>query len=356
MLPDYMPIVAARMAGDGYSPVYHERELTAPVDLCDARGNLDPAAVGWSRRPLVTANLRGHWPRKKRWNFWNWIGPEAVLSLTVADIDVASFCAVAFVDFTSGQSIERMNVRRSGFTTMPEHVGGGVAWRSPAITCAVGGGDGELAVAIECADVQGVPLHADFAMRPPAGHESLNVVVPWTCKRFQLNSKHNTVPCAGSLRVGDRPYTLRPETWHGVQDWGRGIWPYRSFWNWAVCTGVQDGAAVGVNMGGKWTTGTGANENGILLDGRLYKVMEDLEWTYDVADPRALWRVRAPHSGAIDLALTPMHAKNVGINLGLLATGGTCVFGRWHGVVRAADREIDIDGLIGWAEEFAHRW
>lgn len=346
-----MPIVAGRMAS-GYSPVYRERELTEPVELCDARGNVNPAALGWSRRPVVTANLRGHWPRKKRWNFWNWISPEAVLSLTVADIDIASFCAVAFIDFETGQSIERMDVRRSGFTVLPRHVDGGVIWQSGAMTCAIGDGD----VAIECGDVQGVPLRADFAMQAPRDHESLNVVVPWSARRFQLNSKHNTLPCTGSLRVGDRRYTLQPETWHGVQDWGRGIWPYRSFWNWAVCTGVQDGVAVGVNMGGKWTTGTGANENGILLDGRLHKVMEDLEWTYDLADTRAVWRVRAPHSGAIDLSLTPLHAKKVGLDLGLLATGGTCVFGRWHGVVRAADREICIDGLLGWAEEFAHRW
>ena len=40
----------------------------------------------------------------------------------------------------------------------------------------------------------------------------------------------------------------------------------------------------------------------------------------------------------------------------LLATGGTCVFGTWRGRVRAADRDVAIDGLIGWAEEFAHRW
>ena len=105
-------------------------------------------------------------------------------------------------------------------------------------------------------------------------------------------------------------------------------------------------------MGGKWTTGTGSNENGILVDGRLHKVMEDLEWTHDPSQ----WRVRAPHSGAIDLTLTPIYPKTTRLNLGLLATGGTCAFGSWNGTVRAADREIAIDGLIGWAEEFAHRW
>jgi hypothetical protein len=44
------------------------------------------------------------------------------------------------------------------------------------------------------------------------------------------------------------------------------------------------------------------------------------------------------------------------MNLGVLATGGVCAFGRWRGVVRAEGRELAVDGLMGWAEEFAHRW
>jgi hypothetical protein len=149
---------------------------------------------------------------------------------------------------------------------------------------------------------------------------------------------------------------MHPERCHGVQDFGRGVWPYRSFWNWAVGTGVQDGELVGVNMGARWTTGTGSNENAILLAGRLYKVMEDLEWRYEPANWMEPWRVRAPHSEMIDLTLTPTLSKRVGVNLGVLATGGTIAFGTWNGVIRAAGREVRIDHLAGWAEEFAHRW
>ncbi|MEV5398578.1 hypothetical protein AB0N26_20700 [Streptomyces cellulosae] len=36
-----------------------EREITSPVDLCLPDGRLNPAAVGWTRRPLHRANLRG---------------------------------------------------------------------------------------------------------------------------------------------------------------------------------------------------------------------------------------------------------------------------------------------------------
>ena len=42
-LPDYMPILNDRMARGDYLPHYEEREITEPVDLCDAHGYLNPA-------------------------------------------------------------------------------------------------------------------------------------------------------------------------------------------------------------------------------------------------------------------------------------------------------------------------
>ena len=102
VLPDHLPILDGRGTGTLPGPVYAEREITEEVDLCDASGRLNPAAVGFARRPLVRANLSGHWPRKKRWNFWNWIGPDFVFSVTRADIDLASFCAFTLTDFRDG--------------------------------------------------------------------------------------------------------------------------------------------------------------------------------------------------------------------------------------------------------------
>ncbi len=51
-----------------------------------------------------------------------------------------------------------------------------------------------------------------------------------------------------------------------------------------------------------------------------------------------------------------MVAHRSQISLGLFATGGVCCFGRWHGTLRFDGREVRVHDLIGWAEEFAHRW
>jgi hypothetical protein len=352
-----MPIVAARATGDGDGSRYVEPEIIQPVDLCDAQGRLNPAAVGWSRSPLVRANLRGHWPRKKRWNFWNWISPRFVFQVTLADIDYAAFCQGTLIDFDSGRTFAATAIARPGSLALPEHVERTVAFRGRSLqyTNVQDGGD-RMKVDFAGTARSGERMTADFSVHVPAGQESLNIVVPWSATRFQLNSKHNTLPCEGAVQVGDRRYVMDPRECHAVQDFGRGIWPYRSFWNWGVATGMQDGVRVGVNVGAKWTTGTGVNENGLLIDGRLHKIMEDLDWRYDPADWMRPWRVRAAQSKMVDLTLEPIFAHRAAMSLGLLSTGGVCCFGRWHGSIRFADTEVRIRDVIGWAEEFAHRW
>jgi len=354
-LPDHLPILDRRGARPLAGAVYVEREITAPVDLCDARGRLNPAAVGFARRPLFRANLSGHWPRKKRWNFWNWIAPDFVFSVTLADIDYTSFCAFTLTDFRDGAHFAGASYGPPGRIALAEQVESDVTFARGGIdyTNRVDGTD--LAVRFRGRASDGTALDAAFAVRRPAGHESLNVVVPWSASRFQCNSKHAALPCEGEVRAGERRYRLEPGTSFGVQDWGRGLWPYRSFWNWGVATGFAGGRLLGVNVGAKWTTGTGANENGVLVDGRLHKLMEDLRWEYDPVEWRKPWRVVAP-SGALDLVLEPVAAHTPRLNLGVLATGGVCAFGRWRGSVRVDGNTLAVDGLVGWAEEFAHRW
>jgi len=347
-----MPIVAARMAS--HRSTYAEREITEPRDLCDAHGRLNPDAVGWSRAPLVRANLSG-WPRKKRWVFWNWIAPDFVLSATVADIDYAAFCEVSFDDFRTGRHVAAFAPAWPGSVALSEQVESTIEFRSGGIDYRNLHRGDALHVAVR-ADAKGVPIAAEFVVAKPPGHETLNLVVPWTPDRFQCNSKHVALPTAGWIDVGGTRYAMRPEECHGAQDWGRGIWPWCSFWNWGVATGVQEGRSIAVNVGAKWTTGTGVNENALCIDGRLHKISEDLVWTYDARDWRRPWRVVAPRGGMVDLTLEPATVRTPKVGFGPLRSGGACAFGRWHGTVRWDGGEVAVRDLPGWAEEFDHRW
>jgi uncharacterized protein DUF2804 len=349
-LPDHLPIMSGR------APRATAPELTSPTDLCDAAGRLNPAAVGWSRRPLVRANLRGHWPRKKRWNFWNWIAPRFVFQVTLADVDYAAFCQATLIDFDAGRTTTATALARPGSLALPDEVARTVAFRSRRLRYANVRAADAMTVTFAGVARGGEPIEAEFVVRVSPGQESLDLVVPWTATRFQLNSKHATLPCDGWVRVGDARYVMRPEECHGVQDFGRGVWPYRSCWNWGVATGVADGVRVGVNVGARWTAGTGVTENGLLVDGRLHKIVEDVTWEYDPRDWKRPWRVHAPRSGMVDLTLEPRVVHRTHLNVGVLATGGVCCFGRWHGTVRTDAGELRLRDVVGWAEEFTHRW
>ena len=285
-------------------------------------------------------------------------GPQVTFDYLkyVADIDYASFCSVAFTDFKTGDKLSRMSLTLPHRFEMPEHVERSVSFRGRDMEYSNLHRGNEMKVDFSGRSDSGEDIEADFLVRKPEGHESLDIVVPWTSERFQMNSKHNTLPCEGQVTVAGKKYVMDPGECHGVQDFGRGMWPYRSFWNWGVCTGVQDGNLIGVNMGAKWTTGTGSNENGICFNGRLYKVMEDLIWSYDPNDWMKPWRVRSDHSDIIDLTLHPVVVHSSQLILGVVSTGGACPFGHWSGTIRFDGNEVMIDGLIGWVEEFAHRW
>lgn len=106
-----------------------------------------------------------------------------------------------------------------------------------------------------------------------------------------------------------------------------------------------------IQVGGRWTDGTGVTENGILVDGRMHKLGDDLRWSYDVADPAGRWRVRGER---LDATLTPFHQRRDITELGVLAVKTWQAFGVWHGIGVLDDgTTVSLDGLVGWAESRA---
>ena len=86
---------------------YEEREITGPVDECDAQGNLNPAAKGWSRHPLHNCNLKGRWPRKKKWNYWNILDDNFTFSATLANVDFIGLAFLYLIDFKTKKLWEK---------------------------------------------------------------------------------------------------------------------------------------------------------------------------------------------------------------------------------------------------------
>lgn len=335
-----------------------QREITTAVDLCDAGGRLNPKAVGWSRQPLHRCNLRGHAMRKKRWNYWAVTSDRYLLSATIADIDYLGLGSVYFVDFERKSMTDRTVVRPLARLSMPETVNGPLRFRDRRLKLKLDDDGSTVQMRAKAPSFGGEPMTMRVDVSRPAGDETLNVVIPWSRERFQFTSKQNTLPASGVVRIGELEYEFEPGKSFAVLDYGRGVWKYETFWNWGAGSGTtDDGRTLGLNLGGKWTDGTGMNENGFCLEGRLHKVHEDLDWAYDEGDFMKPWMVRSVGSDRVDLLLEPFFERVTKTNLLAVKSEVHQVFGRFSGTLRTDEGEIvRIGDLIGWVEQQDARW
>jgi len=351
---------------DASTELTHEREITEPTTLCRPDGRtLNPDARGWSRVPLLDCNITGTWGRKKRWDYWGVLTPTHALSVTYADVDYIGITDVWWAELATGRTGGRNRVAPGAAGIHLPDRPGTEPLRSVARNQVIDLTDDDRGTRLSAAwtEPDGTPASLDVLVELPEGHESLNVVIPWSDTLFQFTSKHQARPASGELVIGDerieighRPDGVGDEAW-GVLDVGRGRWPYRTRWNWGGGAGTATtGEVVGIQIGAKWTEGTGFTENGIIVDGRLHKLGHELEWTYDWDRPLLPWRVQDP-TGRANLTLTPVHDKHTKVEAAVLGTEVHQVFGTWSGTVVTDDgHELTVDGVLGFAEESRSRW
>ncbi|MGO3289080.1 DUF2804 domain-containing protein, partial [Brachybacterium sp.] len=213
--------------------------------------------------------------------------------------------------------------------------------------------------------VGAIPRFAfDLVAERPAGHQAMGVVVPWHRRTrrdtrcatpipcFQYTVKDVARPAHGVLVIDGGRHPV--EAAWAVLDHGRGRWPYRVRWNWAAGSGRVDGRVIGLQLGSKWTDGSGATENALVVDGQLSKISEELHWDYDPADWMRPWRITGQRA---DLTLTPFHRKHGSTQALVIASRTDQLFGTWSGWVRDDRGErIDVGGIEGFAEDVTNRW
>lgn len=338
----------------------HERELTTEVDLCTPDGlRLNPDAIGWSRRPLHRANLGG-FGRNKRWDYWAVLAGDLVVSSVYADVDHLGLADVWWADLAGGASGGHAIVTvGSDDFDLPERPGQApLRVHRDGLDLDVVDGDAATTLSARWTEPDGRPGRLDVTVARPPDLESLNVVIRWDDETFNYTSKHQARPATGELVVGDRRWQIgggAGDAW-GVLDVGRGRWPAEVTWNWGGGAGRSGGHVVGLQFGAKWTEGSGHTENGFLVDGRLTKLGNELDWRYDWDEPMAPWRVVDP-GGQLDVTLTPRFDKHTKLPGRDRGSETHQVFGTWSGTIRTDDgTELRLEGIQGFAEEARQEW
>ena len=170
--------------------IHLERELTEPVRLCDSKGRLLQSSIGWSRLPLHTCNLSGHWPRKKRWNFWGVTTDRCCFSVLLSDMDYIGLAKAYFLEYGTKRFIEQtVTVPLGRGCHLPERPNQDVVFESKAMSLSFLDEEGATRVRVQSPAFGGTSLSAELLVERPTGHETLNVVIPWSEHRFNFTSK-----------------------------------------------------------------------------------------------------------------------------------------------------------------------
>lgn len=327
-----------------------EREITSPVDLCLPDGRLNPEAVGWSRKPLHRANLKG-WGRNKRFEYWCVTTPDFVVAINVSHGDYRVTLATFFLDLKTMETFSQAEIHwlpRDKVTPMPEETGKGFV---------IGKGD-RMRISMESVEggtllkASTPRLDVDIMAHEEPGHESMCVVVPWDNKRFQYTRKDNCLHSTGTVRADGKTYELKEA--FATLDHGRGRWPYSILWNWASGSGYSQGRLLGLQFGGKWTDGTPSTENSLRIDGRIEKIGQELEWIYDTSNFMSPWKIKGDR---VDLTFTPVYDRYSKFDRWIVCSREDQVFGWFDGTITSEKGEkIPVERIFGWAEEVARRW
>jgi hypothetical protein len=340
--------------------------LTQQGKLLASDGHV--AQVGWSPQPLLDCNLEAaHFYRLKlfqrfrlkRWDYYAIFTPQCFFSATIADLGYAGNIFVYLLDFNTGDLHEEglvvplgrgVSLARNShqgdsryadqhaslhFQVLPE--GRRVRVRWPAFHHALG-------------------ISADILLHQTPFHESMTIVIPIQERRFYYNRKINCLPASGEINYGAQHEELSPTTSLGSLDWGRGVWEYKSYWNWASASGfLPDGRTIGLNLGCGFGDLSAATENCLVLDGKVHKLTQVI-FDYHSGDYMHPWQFTDPE-GRLKLNFVPFKERLATTNLGIISSRVHQMFGRYSGTVTTDQGElIQVKDLIGFAEEHRARW
>ena len=341
-------------------------ELTQPGPLLDTQGRL--AQIGWSRRPLLECNLENarfyalrflQRFRIKRWDYYAIFTPQRFFSATVADLGYAGNVFVYTLDFARNELHEEGLVipLGRGVQLPRDSMRGETRFANRQASLRFQTEAGERRIFVDWPGYhEGRGIKAEIILTCPPEHESMTITIPIGIKRFYCNRKINCLPAQGTIHYGDLHEQVRPQESLGSLDWGRGVWEYRSFWNWASASGtLPDGRTLGLNLGRGFGDLSRATENCAIVNGRIHK-LDQVSFDYLSGEYMRPWRF-TDNEGRLDLTFTPFHERVARTALVVIDSEVHQMFGRYNGTIRLDDgQQVQVHDLIGFAEEHRARW
>ena len=337
---------------------YQEREIFEEVDLCRKDGLLNRESIGWARNSVINCNLSGRWLRKKKWNYWYIMGSDCLFSVTVSNIDYAGMVFAYFYDRKTRRFIEKTVMTPFGIgCKMPCQVNKTVTFENSLLKVKILSEGTDTHIFFEDTDFKKEKIFGEFVIKPYNGQETLNVVIPWNERTFQFTSKQIGLPVEGTLTLGDKTYFFNSKDSFACLDFGRGVWPYKVNWNWASGCGKFNGRSVAVNLGAKWTDGTGMTENALFIDGKCIKLSENAVFEYDKNNFMKDWNLKTTISDRVNLVFSPEYERVAKSKMLFLESEVHQMIGVFNGYVKdETGQKISVENMSGCSEEHFGKW
>ena len=339
-----------------------QNEITEPSKLLNNEGEL--IQKGWAKKPILNynrENIAASWLRVKEWDYYAILNNEYGITFTYSDLGYIGLIACVWLDFKEKDYISEENLVwfPKGDLNLPKSSEkGDILYSDDALKVKFEKKEKLRHLVFEKPSFNdGVGLEADVILKQDPNMDAIVIATPWKDKptRFYYNQKINCMPASGNVKLGDNLYSFDRDS-YGVLDWGRGVWTYKNTWYWASASGkLDDGTPVGWNLGYGFSDRSYATENMIFYNGNGHK-LDKITFNYDPEDYLKPWHITS-NDGRFEMNFEPILDRNSKTNFLIIKSVQHQVFGKFSGFFVLDDgSKIEIDNMLGFAEEVYNKW
>ena len=201
----------------------------------------------------------------------------------------------------------------------------------------------------------GKDIKVDVTLSEPENYEPLAVCSQNGYSGWTYTQKAPALLVSGNIQWQQQTFALDGSQALGSYDWSCGYMRRETAWNWASLSGfLDDGRRIGFNFA-SGVNETGYTENGFWVDNTLHKLGQ-IRFIYDRKDRYGQWKILSC-DGRVDLVFEAEGERSEKLNVVLLASNFTQLFGKFYGTITTDEGEVlTLNGQPGFAEDHYAKW
>jgi len=347
--------------GEYVPPEKEQKEITEPSELLNEEGEL--IQRGWARQLILRYDREKVKGRVKEWDYYCILHPDYGLAVTVADFGYAGMVSIKWLDFKERTFYKggEMPLFTCGAMNLPRtSEEGDIHYSGEKVTLSIERREGKLVrrnIALSFPGFRdGRGITARITLYQDPKDDTIVVAHPWSHKKtlFTLSQKINCMPAEGTVQIGEETFPFNRKSCFGVLDWGRTVRPYSAKWYWASASGKVDGVPIGWNLGGQPDLPV-FTQNVIFYNGKAHK-FDRVTYEIDRSNYLKPWKIYS-NDGRFRMIFEPILDRSANMNYLIIKSIQHQCFGYYSGYVVLDDgRRIDIERMLGLAEEVYNRW